>query len=120
MARLLIASLLFGSLLIACSDDSSGVEGSKKLAELSASESGDLCDYTADVQGGYGASKLCGDGLTITVKSREACIANIEATVASCTATVENAEACAEAVGDDLCKLLSEPKCAFALQCSAG
>lgn len=120
MARLLIASLVLGSLLTACGSDDSGVDGSKKLADLSAGEIGDLCDYTSDVEGGYGASKVCGDGITITVKSREACIANLEATIASCPATVENAEACAEAIGDDLCKLLSEPKCAFALQCTAG
>jgi hypothetical protein len=120
MARLLIASLFLGSFLVACADDSSGVDASKKLADLSASEIGDLCDYTSEVEGGYGASKVCGDGITITVKSREACVAMLDATVASCPATVENAEACAEAIGEDLCKLLTEPKCAFALQCSDG
>ena len=120
MTRPLIAFILFGSFLTACSDDSSGVDGSKKLADLSLSEMGDLCDYTSDVEGGYGASKMCGDGFSISVQSREACIAQLEATVAGCTATVDNAEACAEAIGEDLCKLLSEPKCAFALQCSAG
>lgn len=120
MSRPLLGLLLLGSFVVACSDDSSGVSGSKKLADLSSSEIGALCDYTADVQGGYAVSKMCGDGITITTDTRAECVATLEATAASCTATVENAEACSEAIGEDLCKLLSEPKCAFALQCAGG
>ncbi|MBA3458236.1 MAG: hypothetical protein H0T42_34460 [Deltaproteobacteria bacterium] len=121
MSLRILGSLVFGFGLLACgSDDSSGVAGSKKLVELSTTEIGDLCDYTSDVQGGYGTSKVCGDGITVTVPARASCISRLEATAASCTATVDTAEACAEAVGEDLCKLLSEPKCAFALQCSDG
>jgi hypothetical protein len=120
MMKTLLGPLVLGVLAIGCGADSSGVDGSKKIIDLSPAERGDVCDYTSDVQGGYGTMKVCGDGLTLSVKQRMDCITNLEETVAGCTATVENLEACSEAVGEDLCKFLSEPACAFLLQCSAG
>jgi len=120
MMRTLVGTMVMGLLAIGCGEDGSGLEGTKKVVDLSASEQGDLCDYTSEVEGGYGASKMCGDGITITVKPRAECVANLEAVVAGCTATVADVEACAEAVGEDLCKLLSEPKCGFLVQCTGG
>jgi len=119
MMKNLLGTVVLGVLVLGCGEDSSGVDGSKRLLDLSATEQGDVCDYTSDVQGGYGSSKVCGDGITLSVKQRGDCIANLEATVAGCAATVADLEACSEAVGEDLCKFLSEPKCAFLLQCSS-
>jgi len=118
--RTLLLSLI---VLSACSGsgvDKPTVSSDKKLVDLTMAEETSLCDYTSDVEGGYGYSKMCGDGITLTVKERAACIANLEALGTTCTATVANAEACAEAVQADLCKLLSDPACAFALQCTPG
>jgi hypothetical protein len=96
---------------------SSGVDGSKKLTALDASERDQLCQYMFDAEGGA-HSKMCGDGITITVKSAAECATSLGGFSASCTATVENAEACAEAAGDDLCNLLSSQSCSFLFQCS--
>jgi hypothetical protein len=106
--------------LAACSDSSSGsgsgVETTKKLTELSTSERQQLCDYMVEAEGGV-HSKMCGDGITISVKSASECTTAFSGFSASCTATVDNAEACAEAAGDDLCNLLSSQSCAFLFQC---
>lgn len=108
----------------ACSDSdsgsgsgTSGVDSTKKVTELSSSEREDLCEYMTEAQGGV-HSKDCGDGITLTVETTAECVANIGAFTTSCTATVDDAEACAEAAGDDLCNLLSSPACSFIFTCS--
>jgi hypothetical protein len=115
----LSAFVLFAS-LAACGGDSgsgtSGVETTKKLNELSSSERQQLCEYMEDAQGGV-HSKMCGDGVTITTQSAAECATDLGGVSTSCTATVENAEACAEAAGDDLCNLLSSPACSFIFEC---
>jgi hypothetical protein len=70
-----------------------------------------------DVEGGVNATKMCGDGITITVKSAGDCVAGMTAFKPTCAATVDNAEVCAEAAGDDLCNLVSSSACAFLFQC---
>ena len=114
-AFLLIASI------VACSDSGSssgsGVEPTKKLTTLDANERQQLCEYMVEAEGGV-HSKTCGDGLTISVKSAADCANSLTAFNASCTATVDNAESCAEAAGDDLCNLVSSPSCTFLFQCA--
>lgn len=99
------------------SSSGSGVEPTKKLTALSTSERQDLCDYMVEAQGGV-HSKMCGDGLTITVKNPSECVAGFSSFNASCAATVDNAETCAEAAGADLCNLISSPSCSFLFQCA--
>jgi hypothetical protein len=99
------------------SSSSSGVEPTKKLTALSSSERQDLCDYMVEAQGGV-HSKMCGNGLTITVKNPSECVAGFSNFSTSCAATVDNAETCAEAAGVDLCNLISSPSCSFLFQCA--
>ena len=104
--------------LAACSDSGSGsrLDGSKKLTALDSSERQQLCNYMVEAEGGE-HEKTC-NGVTISVKSAAECATSLGSFSASCTATVDNAEACAEAAGDDLCNLLSSSACSFLLQCS--
>jgi hypothetical protein len=88
--------------IIGCSSSSgSGVTASKKLIELSASEQDKLCTYTVDIEGGP-HTVTCSDG-PITVDDKATCIANFSGLGAQCTATVDDAEGCAEAMGKDPC-----------------
>ena len=90
-----------------------------RLKDLTDVQAGEVCDYVSDVQGGYGYSKMCGDGITLSVKKdRATCVMSFKALSTSCTATVGDAEACAEAVQDDLCLLLSAPACQWAIACA--
>jgi hypothetical protein len=106
--------------LAACSDSDSssgsGVDQNKKLIELTSSERQQLCEYMVEAQGGV-HSKMCGDGLTITVMSASECDEGFAGFAPSCAATVDHAEACGEAAGDDLCNLLSSPSCGFLFEC---
>ena len=111
---------LFFVALAACGggdSGSSGVDGSKKLIELSADERTQLCEFMVDAEGGAGNSKMCGDGITVTVKSAADCVAGFGQFKATCAATGDNAESCANAVGDDVCNLISSSSCSFLIQC---
>ena len=115
----LIPFVLLGA-LVACGGDSSsgsGVDSSKKLVELDATQRQQLCEYMVEAEGGAAASKMCGDGITVTVKSATDCVTGLSGLSASCSATVDSAETCAEAAGDDLCNLIKSSSCAFLLQC---
>lgn len=114
----LVSLIVIGS-LAACGSSGSGVDTSKKLTALSADERQQLCEYMVEVEGGV-HSKTCGDGITLTVRNATECATGFASFSASCTATVENAEACAEAAGDDLCNLLTSPACSFLFQCAGG
>lgn len=116
-------AIVLGALLVsACADDGGvgrpSVPASTKLVDLTAAQEGELCDYVADLEGGYGFSKMCGDGITVRVKDRASCIAMLEGAPTSCTATVGDAEACAAAASGDLCKLLSAAECEWAFSCT--
>src|SRR5262245_18270910 len=112
----LVPLIVIGSLVACSSSSGSGIDSTKKITELTSSERQQLCEYMVEAEGGA-HSKMCGDGLTITVKSATECSAGLSTLSASCTATVDNAEACAEAAGDDLCNLVSSQACAFLFQC---
>jgi hypothetical protein len=90
----------------------------KKLVDLTADETGDLCDYVAEQQGGQ-TSKDCGDGRQVFAISRAACIASFGRLPPACDATVADVEGCADAVGEDLCKLGNEPTCELGPQCKS-
>jgi hypothetical protein len=97
--------------LVGCGGGSSG-----KLADLTDEEAGDLCDYVAEQLGDM-TSKDCGDGTRVIALSRAACIAGFRNFPATCDATVADAEACADAAGEDLCRLRTDPSCDFGPQC---
>lgn len=99
------------------SADSSGVSPTKTLDSLSATEKGKLCDWTASLQGGYGKSTSCGDGVTVkTKKDQAACVSSLPA---SCTAKVSDVEACMKVDAKDPCALavMSADECAPLRDC---
>jgi len=113
-------------------DDGSGVSGGKKLVSLSQGEITDLCQYIADV---YGPSRMvdCGNGQMITVggKNVAECVADLtqsQTAYPNCAATVDNSEACAEALANftdtQLCSDATQfpPACAvlFSADCGGG
>jgi hypothetical protein len=117
MKRLGIA-LLF---VAACGggSDGSGVDGSKTLVSLSASEQQDLCEYVVAAQGGEGHVEDCGNGTTFETGTVAECVADFGDFTAGCTATVSDAEGCADALSDP-CNLDSLPEpCSFLVECSA-
>jgi hypothetical protein len=90
---------------IACSSSSgSGVSSSKKLLVLSASEQDKLCQYSVDVAGGP-HDVSCGQGVTISVGDKATCLSQFELLTDNCTATVDDAETCAESMSKDPCRI---------------
>jgi hypothetical protein len=90
----------------------SGVTGSKRLDALTTDEKMKLCDFTAALLGGYGASKDCGGGVTLDANASQAdCVAKAPTT---CAAIVSQAEACAKGA---TCADPFPAVCAPLLQC---
>jgi hypothetical protein len=103
MRTCFVVGLILGA--VACGGGgggSSGVSGSKQLGQLDMSEWQTLCEYIVEVEGGEGKVTECGDGVTVTTTTVAECVADAP-TFMGCTATVANAEACAEAIGADPC-----------------
>lgn len=115
-------SWMFASLAVlvmACSSSQSGsgVATGKKLVDLSASERGQLCAYSVDVEGGP-RTVDCGNHVTITIEDDAACVSDLGALGAQCQATVGDAEGCFEAIGSNPCSL-GASACAAVLSCAA-
>ena len=102
------------------SSGASGLQGSKRLVDLSDTESGQLCDWAVGKIGSYGAPSRCTDPQTLFVYADQAaCIADgVDATDPDCTATVAQMEACVNAL--PLCATLTQvasvPACAAVLE----
>ena len=101
-------SWLSGSILavavIACSSSpgsGSGITGTKKLTELSASEQNDLCAYTVGVEGGP-RTVTCGDR-AVYLEDEATCVLTLGSVNTQCQATVADVEDCARAIGMDPC-----------------
>jgi hypothetical protein len=102
MMRMSLLCLVLAATACGGSSSGSGVSGSQKLSELSSSDQDAVCSYTVDVAGG--AREVdCGGGLTVTIDDEATCVDNFDMFDASCTATVDDAEGCAEAQGKDPC-----------------
>jgi len=99
-----VLGLALTTLGTACGDGggSSGVDGSKTIVSLSASEKLDFCEFVIAEQGGPGHPIMCGD-VTVTVQTVEECVAGFAGLPPTCAATVAQGEACATASGDDPC-----------------
>ena len=107
------------ALLIGCGGGGkSGVSSDKHIVDMNATEVSDFCAYEVDVQMAP-RTVDCGGGLMVTLKDQAACVASFAQFSASCTATVSQAETCAEAVGADPCNF-GGSACTPILQCVAG
>lgn len=99
--------------LAGCGGGGSGVDGDKYADELTAEEVQKLCEYQVELSGGA-QSKMCSPEITATSQSLDECLT---ATRGHCQ--VKLYEECAEAVGDDPCKVFSEVKCTSVIaQCA--
>jgi hypothetical protein len=91
MKALSIVSILTAMALAACGGDD-GVDGSKKLSELSVAENKDACLELAE---DYPEKTVdCGDGATLTVGLTATECNDQQVAPATCTATVDEARAC--------------------------
>lgn len=99
IVQLVVASTPAGA--FGCGGGSSGIDGQKKLVELDASENTTLCQYIADAEMGP-RDVTCSGGLVLHIHSVDECIASAHF-ASSCTATVAQSEACADAIGADPC-----------------
>lgn len=74
---------------------SSGLNRSEALTSLTATQRTQLCDWSAGRFGGWGVTKHCADGTTVSSAESEAtCTYQLSNASASCTATVGNVEDC--------------------------
>jgi hypothetical protein len=113
--RLFIGAVFTASLsLFACGGGGgSGLDSDKRLSELTEAELLDLCEYIIDE--GPSEPVECDDGVTYTPQTAAECAE--DAFPESCTATVANAEACAEAIGEDVCTAFEDSRCAWIFEC---
>jgi hypothetical protein len=99
-------SWLFVAVVVSACNSGSGVTGSKKLIELSASEQDKLCGYIADLEHGYIATCIAGmpDGIPTDRPCGDIGIPGYLGDLGSkCAATVDDAENCYEARAKDPC-----------------
>ncbi len=125
-----LAWLAWGGWVAACSSapavgSTSGVNpgdvdgGSPRyLTDLTQSERQQLCDWTANVGGGYGTSVVCDGGLVVSnFADQQACL---DAFLGACsTVTVSDWEACRDAEVANPCGLVlyTAPECATVARC---
>ena len=82
------------------SSPTSGLPASKRLIDLTDAEKGTFCDWAVAKYGGYG--RTCNsDGAFMLYTDRAACIADAPSSSSTpdCQNTVQQAEACVEAMG---------------------
>jgi hypothetical protein len=119
MGWLVVAGIAAG----ACGDDAgaSGVDGSKRMNEVSEAELGRLCDWANEQSGGYGRTIPCTENMDVlTDTSREDCVMQDAPAFAACSATVAEYEACTLEIAKDLCTFeaaLTRDVCAPILAC---
>jgi hypothetical protein len=82
-------------------DAGSGISGDRQIGSLTPAEQQAFCEYMIATEGGPGSVHEC-DGLTLTASTVENCVADF-VNLGDCTATVAQAEACAEAIGMTPC-----------------
>jgi hypothetical protein len=94
------------------------------LGALSAADKALVCDYSACPYGGYGKSKDCGNGVTVSFKSdsQQECLADPLIWTKCANLPLSDYTACMAKTGVDPCKgaavLQSDPACAALLACA--
>ncbi len=91
------SSILLVTLAACGSDSGSGVDGSKPVVTMTASEKQTFCEWVVAQQGGAGHTTDCGNGVTVTTQTVAECVAGFADLIATCPATVAQGEACASA-----------------------
>lgn len=81
----------------------SGVDASKPITQLTASEVMQFCEWSVEEQGGAGTTTDCGDGVTVTVDTVQECVDGYGGFTSDCTTTVGQVEDCIEAIAADPC-----------------
>lgn len=117
MHKLLVVAFVVGA---GCGGDdggSSGVDSSKQIKDLTASEVMAECEWGVETQGGAGHMTTCGDDVSVTVDTVAECVAEVNQYKASCTATVAQLEACTEALADMPCDFQASA-CAAIFACA--
>ncbi|MEO8699853.1 MAG: hypothetical protein ABI867_07405 [Kofleriaceae bacterium] len=117
MIKTLVFAMTVTVLAFACGggEGGGGVDEDKTIGSLTADEVADVCDFVADV---FPARTVTCDGQSQTIGTTAAeCISDFQES--ECTATVGDAEDCAEALGDlsddELCNLSDPPAACAAL-----
>jgi hypothetical protein len=92
------------AVLAACSSDSStsGVDESKRINTLSASERDKLCSFRTTVEHAPRTVSCMGGG-SVTIGDKAACVSVFSQVDIQCTATVSDAETCFHAFDADPC-----------------
>lgn len=115
-----LVAIVLGVALVGCGSStgsgggSSGVDSSKRLDSLTATEIAQFCDWTNAKLGGYGATMSCGGDITLEADANQAeCVAGAPTT---CAATVAQAEACANMMS---CQNIIPEACAPLFACSS-
>jgi hypothetical protein len=96
--------------------DHSGVDGSKTVISMSASEKQTFCEWVVERQGGAGHTTECGDGVTVTTQTVAECVAGFADLTSNCPLTVSQAETCNLAIAADACSFGGEA-CAPVFEC---
>jgi rubredoxin len=92
-----------GAILLAAAcggDDGSGVDGGKKMSDLSDSEAQDVCMYAEDAQGGPRTVTCDGEEFEFTPDDLECENATADEIPASCDMTVDEYEDCVDDLAD--------------------
>jgi hypothetical protein len=98
----------------------SGVDQAKPITELDAGEISTFCSWAIDVQGGPGHVTECGPDVTVEAPTQDECEAGYAQIPAGCSGvTVEEMEACVNAIADDPCAE-SIPECNEYFSCLFG
>jgi hypothetical protein len=110
--KIYLGIVLFGLTTAACgggdSGSDSGIDQSKNVTSLSASEVQTFCKWALAEQGGPGHEMMCGAGSSATVETQANCETRYGHFTSTCTATVGDAEDCVRAIAADLCALVPE------------
>lgn len=101
-----------------CAACSSGVEPTRTLSELTASEWQAWCTWSISTQGGEGKSTTCPNG-SVQVGTVSECVTGSPA-FAACGVTVAEADACSLAMAEDACTGMDAPPCAALVTCLLG
>ena len=106
-SSILFLGIILGPLaVVACGDSDgsggSGLDGSQTVVGLSAGDKQTFCTWAIQSQGGAGTVHEC-EGFTLTVQTVAECVADFDQFSATCTATVDQAEACISAISSNPC-----------------